>query len=172
MPLNSDFFTILFADDTTLEAKGKDLNELITRANVWLIKAEEWFIANRLTLNAKKTKCILYSPNRYSPPFPIPLKIGGTKIDRIGLRFPTKAFKLVGVYLDDYMKWGEHAKHVCSKLARTSYALVRLKNMVPVNIKLQIYRSLFKCHIDYCLPVWGNCPSPFTKTIEKINKKL
>ena len=69
------------------------------------------------------------------------------------------------------MKWGEHAKHVCSKLARTSYALVRLKNMVPVNIKLQIYRSLFKCHIDYCLPVWGNCPSPFTKTIEKINKK-
>ena len=119
----------------------------------------------------KKTKCILFSPNGLSPPLPKNLIINNSVIERIGLRFSTKHFKLVGVCLDDRLNWGEHAKKVRAKLAKTTYALARLKNMVPEAIKLQIYNSMFKCHTDYCLPIWGDCPGSDKRSISTIQKK-
>ena len=104
MPINCNFFTILFADDTTLQWKHKNLDKLVSMANHNLNSASNWFNANRLTLNAKKTKCMLFSPNSLCPPFPSNLKINGEIIERIGLRFITKSFKLVGVNLDDQLK--------------------------------------------------------------------
>ena len=70
---------------------------------------------------------MLFTPNNTSPPFSKPLKIDNINIERIGLRFPTRSFKLVGIKLDDMLKWGEHANGVRSKLASTSYAIARLK---------------------------------------------
>ena len=171
MPSNIDFFTILFADDTTLQLSDKSLDNLISRANFHLKSANDWFNSNRLTLNIKKTKCMLFTPNNTSPPFSKPLKIDNINIERIGLRFPTRSFKLVGIKLDDMLKWGEHANGVRSKLASTSYAIARLKKTVPRDIKLQMFNSLFKCHTDYCLPIWGNCPASNKKSILNLQKK-
>ena len=114
---------------------------------------------------------MLFSPNGYSPPLPSPLKIGMVHIDRIGDRFETKSFKLVGVHLDDILKWQEHIKGVRSKLAKTSLALARLKRTLPQDIKLQVYNSLFKCHMDYCLPIWGECSSSDKRSLFTMQKK-
>ena len=59
-PKASKFFTILFADDTTLQLSSKSLHELYDLANFELSKIEDWFKANKLTLNASKTKYILF----------------------------------------------------------------------------------------------------------------
>ena len=75
MPSDCKFFTILFADDTTLQYNHECLEKLIRIANLNLNSASNWFNANRLTLNAKKTKCMLFSPNDLCPPFPLNLKI-------------------------------------------------------------------------------------------------
>ena len=139
--------------------------------NINLLKAASWFQANRLTLNASKTKCMLFTPGNSSPPLPINPKIGSEKIARIGYRFDTKFFKLVGVCLDDSLNWKEHASKVRSKLAKTTYALARLKNLLPQDIKIQIYNSLFRCHIDYCLPIWGNITASDKKGIQNLQKK-
>ena len=87
MPSASKFFTLLFADDTTYEMANSNLNILLKNANTQLKEAAKWFLANRLTLNAKKTKCILFSPKGYSPPFPLPLTINAENIERKGCRF-------------------------------------------------------------------------------------
>ena len=44
----------LFADDTTFQVSGTDLNELFNLANIELEKSAVWFKANKLTLNVKK----------------------------------------------------------------------------------------------------------------------
>ena len=103
-----DFFTLLFADDTTLQDSDSNLTILTARCNKNLTIASRWFLANRLTLNAKKTKCMVFGPNGSSNPLPSPLTIQGTNIERIGNRFPTKFFKLVGIRLDDQLNWSEH----------------------------------------------------------------
>ena len=171
MPLENGFFTLLFADDTTLEYKHSCLNTLTNYVNRKLRSASEWFQANRLTLNAKKTKCILFSPKGISPPLPRNLKIDGTNIERIGHRFKVKSFKLVGINLDDKLNWGEHSQKVRNKLAMASYALARLKRSVPEYIKLNIFNSLFKCHLDYCLPIWGDCPASAKRGFLGLQKK-
>ena len=51
---SSDFFTILFADDTTFQLSSEDPEFLLWKANLELQKAADWFSANLLTLNAKK----------------------------------------------------------------------------------------------------------------------
>ena len=60
LPKASKFFTILFADDTTLQLSSKSLHDLYDLANFELSKIEDWFKANKLTLNASKTKYILF----------------------------------------------------------------------------------------------------------------
>ena len=51
---------ILFADDTTLQLSSKSLQDLYDLENFELSKIEDWFKANKLTLNASKTKYILF----------------------------------------------------------------------------------------------------------------
>ena len=60
LPKASNFFTILFADDTTLQLSSKSLHDLYDLANFELSKIEDWCKANKLTLNASKTKYILF----------------------------------------------------------------------------------------------------------------
>ena len=51
----------LFADDTNLFLCGSDLHLLEKLANEYLKKMEDWFSANKLTLNINKTCYMVYS---------------------------------------------------------------------------------------------------------------
>ena len=48
---------IIFADDTCLSSSGKDLTHMIQVVNQELIAS--WFKSNKLSINLKKTKCII-----------------------------------------------------------------------------------------------------------------
>ena len=112
-----------------------------------------------------------FSPKNFSPPLPIPLKIGNESIERIGARFKTKSFKLVGIKLDDHLKWDQHANGVKTKLANTTYALTRIKYRVHQEFKLTIYNAIFKCHLEYGLPIWGQTTSSSRRGIISLQKK-
>ncbi len=51
-----------FADDTTISTSAPDVHTLYTTMNNELQKLTEWFKANKLCLNVKKTKYILFDP--------------------------------------------------------------------------------------------------------------
>ena len=61
LPKATNFLTLLFADDTTFQMSGENLNWLFHEANSELEKASVWFKANKLTLNVDKTKFMLFS---------------------------------------------------------------------------------------------------------------
>ena len=61
LPEATDFLTLLFADDTTFQVSGVDLDQLFETANSELEKSSVWFKANKLTLNVKKTKFMIFS---------------------------------------------------------------------------------------------------------------
>ena len=115
---------------------------------------------------------MLFGPNNYSNPFYYPLKIEGINIERIGCRFPIKSLKLEGILLDDKLNWAQHAGYVRGKISRDNYALARAKRILPTKIKLIIYNSLFKCHLDYCQPIWGNCPASLRRGLLKLQKTV
>ena len=56
LPNATEFLTLLFADDTTFQYSGTNLDLLFEKCNFQLEKASTWFKSNRLTLNVKKNK--------------------------------------------------------------------------------------------------------------------
>ena len=72
-------------------------------------KPEDWFKANKLSLNNKKTKYTLFhkKSNKDDLPLKLPvLKIGNNQVQR------KKAIKFLGVMLDENLDWQEHIRTI------------------------------------------------------------
>ena len=122
LPNATDFLTLLFADDTTFQVSDTDPNKLFNIANSELEKASVWFSANKLTLNVKKTKFMLFSDKQFDIGNN-KLQIGGTTIEQIGTHCQEKYFKFVGHVLDDKMTWEGHIEHITKKLASANFVI-------------------------------------------------
>ena len=53
---------ILFADDTNIFYKHKDIEVAVSIVNNELSKVSDWLSANKLSLNISKTNCIIFHP--------------------------------------------------------------------------------------------------------------
>ena len=60
LPGSTLLYTLLFADDTACLAAGNNLPELINYINTELNKMAVWFCANKMAVNAEKTKYIIF----------------------------------------------------------------------------------------------------------------
>ena len=105
---------LLFADDTTCWNYNTDIRELFDDTNEKLEELQDWFAANQLSLNASKTRYILYS----SEEPPGELKIQGQNIKRVHEHGEETSFKLCGVLLDDKLSWKYHTAYVRAKTAK------------------------------------------------------
>ena len=153
----SSFDTLLFADDTTLQISSDNVSELFCRANCELSEISDWFKANLLTLNAKKTRFIIFQPKAEKETnIEQKLFIDGTEIERVGSDCKELFFKFVGFYIDEKLSWEFQIKNLLKKLSVTNFTISKLKNILPLSIRKTIYMSLFQSHLDYCVLIIGN----------------
>ena len=110
LPNATDFLTLLFADDTTFQYSGNNIATLFEKCNSELKKAATWFKANKLTLNVKKTKFMLFEGKKDKTNLEgLNLKIDDKIIDQVGSNCEEKYFKFVGHVLDDQLTWSGHS---------------------------------------------------------------
>ena len=124
---------VLFADDTTVIKSGTDIKDLYRDMNYELENLEQWCKVNKLSLNAKKTKYILFKPKKYHIHFE-KLNFGGEEIERIGENCKVTAFKFLGHWVDDNLNWDFHTNKLLNKLNSTNYILAKLKNKFPLAV--------------------------------------
>jgi len=69
----TEFQSFLFADDTSLFMSGNNLENIQIKSQAELHRVEEWFKANKMQLNSKKTRFIIFNlpKTRRSEPFNI-----------------------------------------------------------------------------------------------------
>ena len=85
----------LFADDTALMVKGKSSAYISYRLNVDLDIAARYFASNKLQLNIKKTKCMLFNLlQRYRHDDNLLIFHENTTVEQVD------SFKYLGVFLD------------------------------------------------------------------------
>lgn len=172
LPNAVDFLTLLFADDTTFQLSGKSLPELFAIANLELEKASVWFELNKLTLNASKTKYIVFRPKKKKETLDdFYIKIDNNFLERIGDDLKTKSFKFVGVHIDENLSWTYHIQKVKAKLSFINQQISKVKNILPTDTLLTLYNCLFKPQIEYCIIAWGGVPNRFLKGIINAQKK-
>ena len=71
-------YFILFADDTNIFYSHKDPNQSINVVSTELKKLSDWTRANKLSINIKKSNCILFKANQNRQKLDINLSINDT----------------------------------------------------------------------------------------------
>ena len=172
MPRACQLLSILFADDTTLQASGPDVVDLCTSVNAQLNLASEWFNANKLTLHPSKTKFIYFNGDGKKSPVSLPpLVLNGHQIERVGEDCKSKSIKFLGLWLDENLNWGHHCSHVARKIQSTIAVIARLKRLLSPPTRLLVYNSLVRSHLEYLLPVWGNAKKGLLRPISNLQKR-
>ena len=103
---------ILFADDTNVFMSHKDLNYLSDMLNLEMDKLSIWFKANKLSLNLKKTKFMVFKPRQKRSICNIQISIDNQNIVEV------KETNFLGVILDENLNWKSEISHVASKVAK------------------------------------------------------
>ena len=130
---------ILFVDDTTVYTSGKNLNLLVCSLEHDLEILNDWFKANKLTLNMNKTICILFKGSSNASPVEV-------KIDNRTLSFVDYT-KFLGIWIDGRLKWDKHVNRLILKLKHNSHLLFQSKQFLMITQRnaFTMRRSLATC---------------------------
>ena len=127
----------------------------------------QWLRANRLCLNVKKTKYMIFNRTRQNAA--VELKINDTKLDQV------KQFNFLGLIIDETLSWQPYIKTLSLKLSRSLGIMNRLKSFLPKSILRSIYFAIFHSYLNYQILSWGShCSQLFPlqkKAIRIINKE-
>ena len=148
-----DFF--LFADDTNLLYADKNLKSLETIVNKQLEYICDWLLANKLTLNIKKSNFVIFHPYQKRLNYKPNLKVHDYKTNTLISLEQKDYVKYLGILIDSNLSWRFHIDHITLKISKTIGIISRLRHFVPFPTLLNIYRSLIHPYILYGLSVWG-----------------
>ena len=164
-------FCQLFADDCTLQVEGEEITELVNKTRAQLEVAQEWFNANKLTLNLKKTKFVVFTNQQHqSNNFP-PLLLGNTPLARVGKNQGEESVRFLGLWVDDTLRFNDHIHKLKAKLNIGLYHLTQAKMNSPLKVRLSIYRALFESHLRYACTSYGSTPRAQIEEILMLQKK-
>ena len=95
-------FNTLHKMGTAISPLYISLHDLYDLANFELSKIEDWFKANKLTLNESNTEYILYKNKKEDVSITsLKLQIDNKDKERVGTGCKNESFKFVGVHLDE-----------------------------------------------------------------------
>ena len=97
---------------------------LYNDANAHINRIYQWFCANKLSLNAGKTKYIVIKPSYKNCDLSnMNIQIDDTPLARIGNDCSEKATKFLGLWIDENLSWKHHISHVSYKVARALFMI-------------------------------------------------
>ena len=151
LPSSSNLFEFLmYADDTTLYCSIDKLatNNINNVINEHLDKVNVWMNSNKLVLNSKKTKYMLFHKHNKTVPN-LKLSINGLTIDQV------TRFNFLGLHLNSQLTCHTHIEEISKKISRVTGKIYKMQNILPSKILLSLYNTLILPHINYCILSWG-----------------
>ncbi len=154
---------VLFADDTNIFCSGENLQQTLETITTEINKLKLWFDKNKLSLNLRKTKIMLFG--RHKIDCNVELIIDNTKIERV------QEIIFLGVILNHKICWKPHVRYIRAKLAKCSAILWKTKHILGYKSLHTLYCSLFLPYLTYCVEVWGNTYKTTLQPICTIQKR-
>jgi hypothetical protein len=168
LPASSDGLKyVMFADDSNLLIKGKSLYQMEPLLNEYLEGVNDFFKANKLKLNAKKTKMVCFRKKNQN----VQLEQVKIYLDGVKLSFEEEV-SFLGMTIDSHLTWESHCCKVANKVSRNSSIISRVRKMLPPESLKLLYNSLILPHLQYGLILWGNCTSQNRKRITTVQKRI
>ena len=161
-----------FADDTTAYISESNNASISEKSSNMVQQLYNWFCANKLFLNAKKTKFITFAPcNNAISNNNIEISINDVNLNRVGNGCNEKFVKFLGIHLDDSLSWKYHIDYICNKISRTLFALRQTRNILSTPSMLMLYNALIHPYISYGILAWGNASQTMLNRILLLQKR-
>jgi hypothetical protein len=82
-----------------------------------------------------------------------------------------RQYKLLGIYLDEYLNLDYHVDYVCNKMNKSLYCIKQAKNNLSQHALRSLYYALIHSHLTYC-PIILSCTNKTNiNRILKVQKK-
>ncbi|GFS61592.1 probable RNA-directed DNA polymerase from transposon X-element [Trichonephila clavipes] len=138
----------MYADDTAILSRHKNLNTLVENINEHIAHLEIWFSVWKIALNTSKTEAVFFSQR--VPP----------ELTLQNQRIPwSQHTKYLGVYLDKTLTFRQHITQIRTKFKNVThkyYSLICRKSKLSRRNKLLTYTLILKPLLTYAAPVWGH----------------
>ena len=150
-----------YADDTNIYACDMDLGNLMRRLEHDSIISMEWFESNYMKLNG--TKChFLIAGNKYEHLW---LNVGQSQI------WETQSEKILGVTIDNKLKFEEHVENILVKAGKKLSALARMSHILSFSKLRLLMKSFVESQFSYCPLVWMFYSRSLNNRINKLQER-
>ena len=136
---------ILYADDTTMYVYGRNLKVLKCKMQADLQSLSMWLNMNKLLLNVKKTKSLLFSRHGNVR---LDVSVNGEVIECV------RCFKFLGFHLDSALTFEHHLFYLYNKLLKSVFITRKLSTFVPQSCLRSLYYAHFFSLMNYGINIW------------------
>ena len=134
----------LYADDTVIFSTNSDLRLALLGVQRELTNVLSWCNQNRLTINTKKTKVMIFGTNnmlkRAHPP---PILLGNDELHYVS------NFSYLGVKLDNKLNYESHALDCSRQVSHKIYTLTKIRPLINDIQALCLYKTKILPYFDH-----------------------
>ena len=160
--VNSNSNINMYADDHQFHAAGSTVTEVYDKLIASAELASRWYRSNFLKGNYDKYQTMTLG-NKNNDMDSIIIDDNEVK--------STKCLKLLGVYIDNRLQFDEHIANICKRSSQRVGVLMRLRNMIPTDTKLKLFKAAILPYLTYSHLVWHFCRASDTRKLERIQER-
>ena len=131
-----------YADDTTSYVADNNIKEVIENLTNVTQKLFTWFANNQMKANHDKCHLLLSTQEEAN------IQTANTTIKC------SQSEKILGIILDNQVKFDKHVENICQKASRKLNALARVTNYMELPKRRILMSAFFKAQFNHCPTVW------------------
>ena len=125
-----------------------------------------WCDKNKLTINTKKTKCMLFGlSNMVKKTVPPLLNLKGDILQYV------KFYKYLGIILDPSLTFNKHATEMMNNAAFRIHQLAKIRYYINFRTAVTIYNSMVAPYLDYGDIFYISCHQQTVDQIQKMQNR-
>jgi hypothetical protein len=165
--INNDVNCDLFADDGSLHTSASNIQTLEHTLQEELTNVLQWCTNNNMLVNAQKTKSMVITSRQKHQRKPLKLNfvVGKDSVEQV------KSHRVLGVTVDDELRWHFHINNVCKTVARNIHLLSKLKLYVDKHALNLFFHAHCMSHINYASTVWSGAGDVHLNKLNSLHRR-
>ncbi|XP_063375067.1 uncharacterized protein LOC134662727 [Cydia amplana] len=141
---------LVYADDVAAIVTAQSVDTIEDKLNETAAQLAQWFNANGLALNLKKTHYLVFNLSGRSTR-PLAVSANGTALDQLS------STGFLGFEIDTCLKWDHHINRLSGRIGSACFALGRVTRLVSDEVARSCYFATVHSLIQYGAELWGRC---------------
>ena len=163
---NEETRILLYADDTVLYFAHGDPVIACKTVESALAKVINWCSQNKLTINIKKTKHMLFKASRSTElPIEYTVRMGNCVLENVN------SYNYLGVVINICLSFKEFVKLKCKKIDMRLYQLFKMRKYITTNTACTLYKQAIIPLFDYADFLIDSGPKYFVERLDSLHEK-